>query len=425
MPTGHQDDPFEDRLGAALRQTGDTFDTDRPALIAVGQARGRKLRLRRRAAVVGGAASIALVGVAGALVLPGNDSGKVTDAAGQRSAGSGRTPSAPASSIAPQALSAEDMIATLTRLLPEGKVSGAEGWGGGGELPMPSVRLVFDDGKGGGAISVGLNRVEPGSQMAREAVTCPDKVYVPHDGCTTSRLSDGSMLMLFQGYEYPDRRVDTKLWRAELVTPEGEQVSVSEWNAEAEKDAPITRPEPPLSLEQLKSIATAEEWRAAVAAVPESPEGTPETEPEMPQGVDGAAIRKTLIELMPKGVEVVSQGGQESEFGYLVVDDGKGRSLVQVNVQPNMSDVAGDLYGGAETLPDGTLVTTRQGNGDDRVAGILMWTADTMRADGFRVVISAFNSGAQNTPATREAPALTIEQLREIALDPKWPALLK
>ncbi|WP_171109988.1 MULTISPECIES: hypothetical protein [Streptomyces] len=421
MPTEHYDDPFEERLGAALRQTGDTFDTDRPALIAAGRARGRKLRLRRRAAVAGGAASIALVGVAGALVLPGSGTGKVTDAAEQQSVGSGRTPFAPATSTAPQAVSAEHMIATLKQLLPAGKVSGAEGSGG----TMPSVRLVYDDGEGSGAVSVALNRVEPGSRTAQEATTCPDKVYVPHDSCTTSRLSDGSMLMLFQGYEYPDRRVDTKLWRAELVTPEGEQVTVTEWNAEAEKDAPLTRPEPPLSLAELKVIVTASQW---LPLVPAAPDGWKEPgasgKPAAPQATLTGSAVNTLVTLLPEDAKVVSKGG-EGDFGYVVVDDGKGQSLVQINVQPDMRDVADELYGDAETLPDGTLVTTRQGPGEKGGAGVVMWTADTMRTNGFRVVISAFNSGAQHSPATREAPALTIEQLREIALDPQWAAQLK
>ncbi|MFI9615634.1 hypothetical protein ACIHCM_28820 [Streptomyces sp. NPDC052023] len=425
MPTDHRDDPFEHRLGTALRQTGDTFGTDRPALIAAGQARGRRLRLRRRAAVAGGAAGIALVGVTGALVLPGGGSGQ--DTRERQPAAARRTTPPPATSIAPQPVSGERLIATLERLLPEGKVSGAEAWGGGGDLPMPSVRLVHDDGEGGGAISVALNRVEPGSQVAREAITCPDKVYVPHDSCTTSRLSDGSVLMLFQGYEYPDRRVDTKLWRAELVTPEGEHVGVSEWNAEAEKDAPITRAEPPLSLSQLKKVATAAEWRALVPATPDEAKRQGQGQdgrPAAPQPTFSGSAVDTLATLLPADAKVVGRGGA-GDFGYVVVDDGKGQSLVQINVQPGMADVAGELFGEAETLPDGTLVTDRQVPGEKGGAGVVMWTVDTLRTDGLRVVISAFNSGSQQTPATREAPALTIGQLRGIALAPEWPALLK
>ncbi len=51
-----------------------------------------------------------------------------------------------------------------------------------------------------------------------------------------------------------------------------------------------------------------------------------------------------------------------------------------------------------------------------------MWTADTLRPDGLRVVVSAFNTPAQHQDATRDAPALTLTQLREIALSSKWDA---
>jgi hypothetical protein len=49
-----------------------------------------------------------------------------------------------------------------------------------------------------------------------------------------------------------------------------------------------------------------------------------------------------------------------------------------------------------------------------------MWTVDTLRTDGSRVVISAFNAGTQHEAPTRETPALTMKQLREIALSPRW-----
>lgn len=87
---------------------------------------------------------------------------------------------------------------------------------------------------------------------------------------------------------------------------------------------------------------------------------------------------------------MTDKSSDDGDFAYAVVDDGKGKSMVQVNVQPDMLDVAGDLFGSnSETLPDGTRVAVKQGPGDrgDQV----MWTVDTMRADGKRVVISAFN----------------------------------
>jgi hypothetical protein len=77
----------------------------------------------------------------------------------------------------------------------------------------------------------------------------------------------------------------------------------------------------------------------------------------------------------------------------------------------------------AETRPDGTLVATSQGPGEKGGAGVVMWTADTMRPGGLRVVVSAFNTGAQHEDATRDAPALTMEQLEKIALSPEWDRL--
>ncbi len=93
----------------------------------------------------------------------------------------------------------------------------------------------------------------------------------------------------------------------------------------------------------------------------------------------------------------------------------------------NDEDVVQQLWGDAEKLPDGTLLTERKEPGEKAGAGVVMWTADTLRpgADGFRVVVSAFNTGDQNQDATRKTPALTAEQLRDIALSPKWDVLKK
>ncbi len=135
---------------------------------------------------------------------------------------------------------------------------------------------------------------------------------------------------------------------------------------------------------------------------------------------------------MPRGVKVVADGGQAPEYAYVVVDDGKGESFVQVNVQPDITEtlppntrsVADQLFGsGAETLPDGTKLTTQQGPGDDKGLGLVMWTVDTMRTDGLRVVVSAFNSGSQVTGPTRDTPALGMDDLRRIATSKEWDRL--
>lgn len=412
MPDAHSSDsadPFETRLAAGLRDAGGAFETDRAALVTAGALKGRRRLLRRRnAAVMSGAAGIALVGVGTAVLLP---SGSGTQASPATSTHASATSSAPAP------VSGKDLFMTFGHLMGDGSYTKIE-TRGTDEGPAPYVHAVYDDGKGKSAVELSLGRLEPGSDEARQATTCPAKVFTHYDACRTSRLADGSLVMVLQGYEYPDRRVDTKLWSAELVTPEGQHVSLSEWNAAAEKDSPITRPQPPLSPARLTKFVASKAWRKVIDAIPEQ---TPAATPAPGDTAFGAPVAPTLKSLLPKGLTVSDSSGDDTGFGYLVVDDGKGKSLVQVNVQANMSDVEGDLFGSdAEVLSDGTKVATHQGPGEKGGSGVVMWTVDTIRTDGSRVVISAFNSGAQDTPSTRTTPALTMKQLRAIALSPNW-----
>ncbi|MGV9505739.1 hypothetical protein ACWDQZ_09045 [Streptomyces tendae] len=420
MLENERQDPFEDRLGAALRDAGDGFEADRASLVTAGRVRGRRALLRRRTAVVGGVAGVALAGVGGALVLPGDD-----PAGPDRStAASAGTPNGKATAAA-TAFSGDGLLRELKGLLPRGTY-GEESARGSDHQLGPAAQLVYDDGAGAAAIAMGFARVEPGSARVRELTACPDHNVTPYDDCSSDRLPDGSLLKLYQGYEYPDLRVDTKLWTADLVTAEGQHVSVSEWNSPAEKGAPVSRDEPPLSTERLRELVTAGVWREVVDAIPKSPKPSRSTAPgtERPE-VSGKSVGDTLAALLPGTLDVVAHGGQESEYAYVVLDDGRGRSLVQINVQYGMADVAGQLYADGETLPDGTRVATRQGPGEKAGSGVVMWTVDTLRPGpaGFRVVISAFNTGDQNKDATRDAPALTMEQLRQIALSEDWDRL--
>ncbi|MGW2828887.1 hypothetical protein, partial [Streptomyces sp. NPDC001286] len=357
----------------------------------------------------------ALVGLGGALLLPGAGGGGPAPL-GAASVGASRH----TASAAPAAVSGDALIRALEKLLPDGKFGKAQARGTD-EEPGPYVSGVYDDGKGAATIAVSLGRVQPGSDEAPQTTECPGKVFMHYDACGTTRLPDGSVVMVMQGYEYPDRRVDTKLWSAELVTPEGHHVSVSEWNAAAEKDAPVTRPEPPLSPARLRQLAAARVWRDAIDATPEVP-GRPAGDPTPTATRPAVAVAPTLRSLLPKGRFTVSEdSGDDTGYGYLVVDDGKGKCFVQVNVQDDMSDVAGDLFGsGSEKLPDGTRVAVHQGPSEKGGSGAVMWTVDTMRSDGRRVVISELNSGAPHDAATRTTPALTVARLRTIALSPKW-----
>ncbi|TYR56417.1 hypothetical protein FY004_23775 [Streptomyces parvus] len=173
--------------------------------------------------------------------------------------------------------------------------------------------------------------------------------------------------------------------------------------------------------------ATATPTAGAGTGEPSPDPGTPSRgthdagEPAPP--LDYTLLMPTFRALLPEGLTVTDETDSGDEFASVVVDDGKGRSLVQINVQQDMRDSVGDLYGDATTLPDGTLLATSKKPGEKGGRGVVRWTADSMRPDGMRVLVSAFNSGEQSSPATRKAPALTMDQLIALVLSPEWPKL--
>lgn len=327
--------------------------------------------------------------------------------------------SSPSTSAGPgpgAGVSGDEVLAAFRALLPKGRVSEAEGSGtDAGDRPggggSPGAALVLDDGRGGARITISLARLAEDDPRRTEA-GCPDKKYVQYDACTESVLPDGGRLTVFQGYEYPDRRVATKRWFASLVGKDGRLIELSEWNAPAEKDSPVSRPTPPLGPEQLKAVVVDTAWDRVVTALAEPV-------PVRPGGPGKEYTQEEILaitaKLLPAGLKQTETGGQPG-FADFVVNDGKGKSLVQLNVQDWSRDPSGGgIFGGAETLPDGTRVVVRK-----RPGKLVMWTVDTLRPDGLRVVVSAFNGGSQVTAGTRSAPALTIEQLRTIALAPQW-----
>ncbi|MET9350335.1 hypothetical protein [Streptomyces termitum] len=432
-PNGHHDpaaDPrFTAELGSALRTAGEGFALDgRPELISAGLVRGRRRLLRRRLAVTGGALALAAVGIggvyAGSVVTPDGAAAKASVAApptsekprGEKPPVEAGEPGGPRQAAIPIA----DIISALKASAPAGtwKFDQEDGVGQG-------VSGTFDDGRGEAAFFLSLSRAGGTGETGADMVTCPDKVYVPYDRCTDGRTANGSRVMVLQGYVYPDKREETKSWRATLLTKDGFLVDFSEHNAPAEKGAEVNRENPPLTATQLKELVAADAWKPLLDLIPPyvPPTGQPGGQPLPPPvpGVQGSAVTNALRSLLPKHLRVTDKGG-EGEFGYVVVDDGKGKSLVQVNVQYGM----GDSFGGAgevTTLPDGRRVALSRQPGEKGGAGVVWWTADTVTPDGFRVVVSAFNTGAQHQDATRAEPALTMEQLKALALDPKWAKL--
>jgi hypothetical protein len=413
--------PFEDQLGDSLRRTGNSFHPeDSPALVESGLRRGRRtVRRRRTSAVTGSVVALALVGFGGAYT------GGLLDSGGGGNGGGGsasdRAAVGGASKPAPLSVSGAQMVKTLKSLLPHGKLTQTEGRGTDEDRP-PLAYGVFDDGKGKSAISLVLDRVDPSLVPALEAeAACQGAVLSNGESCKTETLPDGSWLKIYKGYEYPDHRAETKDWTASLITPQGYRVDVSEWNSAAEKGAPISRPEPPLSSAQLKGLVTAKAWKPVLAVLkgPAKPDakGTPGKDTGE---VAAASVQHALLQSLPAGLTVTGKGSQEG-YAFAVVNDGDGLSLVQINVQRNMADVTpqGDLT----RQPDGTALGLSKQAGEKGGAGVVQWTADAVAPDGFRVVVSAFNAGDQAAAATRAEPALSMAALKGIALDPKWRKL--
>ncbi|MER6446313.1 hypothetical protein DEJ51_18405 [Streptomyces venezuelae] len=408
---------IEDELAEALRRTGEGFTPDPGALADAGEERGRRRVARRRAAVAGGSV-LALVLAATAGAYSGGLFGASGAGGAAHAAAPPPTPTGNGRHSGTGVVTAGQMIANLRSLLPGGQLTGTTARGTDDELG-PRVGAVYDDGKGPAALSLGLQRVDPFGSQSRAQTECEDKNVHPHDDCRTEQLPDGSRLLLHQGYEYSDRRADTKVWRAVLVTVEGYLVDASEWNAAADKGVPVSRTDPPLTMAQLKGLVTSATWHAALNALPAA-------EAEPAPGPDSIALRDrkavdALEQLMNRfgiTVPIVSKGGQGT-YGYVVLDDGKGKSLVQINVQPNADPPGFSGSPAVTTESDGTRVKVTQGPGEKN-RSVTQWKVDTLRTDGLRVLITAFGTADQNGPATRPSPALTMAQLRQIALAPEW-----
>jgi hypothetical protein len=249
----------------ALHQAADGFaPADGLALVTAGHARGRTLRRRRTAAMVTSAAAVLALAGAGGLLASTSAHGTAhgnggVSAASAPSRGATATAHAVDTAAGARPVSAQQMEDLLVSMLPPGTVSGREGRGTDDELP-PYAHVVFDDGHGASAIEVA---VEPDGAAPPDCADAEGAGY----SCTQTHVH-GGILTILKGYEYPDHRTDTKEWLAEFRTQDGTLISVSEWNAAAEKDAPVTRPEPPLSAARLAAIATNPVWRRVAAAVP-------------------------------------------------------------------------------------------------------------------------------------------------------------
>ena len=160
--------------------------------------------------------------------------------------------------------------------------------------------------------------------------------------------------------------MDTKVWRATLVTPQGFMVDASEWNAPAEKGAPDLAAQPAADHGAVEDPGhlghvARRRWRDLPAAEQEPPRtDSSESSLALRDRPAAQALEQLMTGLGIK-VPVASKGG-EGEYGYVVLDDGKGTSLVQINVSHRARrSLRSSWRAGVTTLPDGTMVKVRRG----------------------------------------------------------------
>lgn len=247
--------------------------------------------LRNGLAVAGGVAAVAAIAVA-ATQLSASRQPAVHADAGSSPVDPAAGPSYVASvarsaAVARAAVTPQVTTQTLIDLL---KGSGSATNPTGRGLDNQSLgEVLFNDGHGIAKIDVVVTW--PGTQ--------------PHDavagGCGTPSatcvwLNDGTQVGISQSLERPDQpATSATMWSVSAYRGDGLQVDISEWNAAQEKDSPVTRATPPLSIAQLTTLATDPRWsnQASAADIAKAAHlFTPDTMP----GSDTPGVQATPTE---------------------------------------------------------------------------------------------------------------------------------
>jgi len=402
MPEPTEPGPgFEDDLVHALRAAGTAFHPDRERLVRGGAARGRQLGRRRTATAVGAAAALALTVTGVAVLTTTPRPGAVTAA-----------PPGPASTA--PTTPEQQMVTLLAQQLPAGlTVRRSEGTATGpGDVlgGLQRAEISVDDGKGATLVSLVVNRRSPGSKSAG----CPMS-NSPKDDCRTESLPDGSTLAI--GRIAPPDGDTSRIWRVALAAPDGLLVSVDENNFADMEHQDVTRPEPLLTLEQLRAVVTAPVWQAVGAQVSGAAATGPSAGPGAPVPID--RMGPALNGLLPAGLK---KGNSSVSTGYANVHVSNGAEQTVLDVQARTADAATTAaFADAPALPDGTRIRTVEARPIDGSQGAVENVVDALRPDGLHIRVRALNPSGQGA-AAGHPPLLTVDQLRTIAVSPNWTA---
>ncbi|MET7303770.1 hypothetical protein [Embleya sp. NPDC005575] len=411
----------------------DDFPTYDPEVISRGVARGRQLRRVRRIRLGAAACALAVAAVSGGIAL---DRGLEADAA----PASRRTvPDAELPTGWP--VTGNQMISVLKSLVPaKGKVSDVSGAGSQlnpGEPRMiaknPVANLVYSDAGGRSGVEVKLSRPAPGTADSRLTDCGAVDGRRPYDECKTTRRADGSKLTVTKIHLDAWGEARQRFWRVFLDRPDGGRIAVGVYSGGV-RDQHIgsakgeigIHEDPRLTIEDLTRIATDARWERAVTALP-----TPDER-----------MLAVLESLLPAGTNITSKGEPE-DGATVVINDAQGRSDVTASVRITdepLEACAGRADCRTQTLPDGTTTFAVREPVGNAPPEFLQWRASVRYPDGRTVWVSAGNhagpgmvmSADQDSEGTlvevpvgkpepsRVEPALSLDQLRAIAADPRW-----
>jgi hypothetical protein len=239
---------LNDTLPDLMRRATDGLEPESTDLVERGMRRGVTLRRRRTAllSVSGAGAVLATAGIAfGGSQLLGSHAGSEAPVAG----GPSITSVSKGNAEKPPAVTQQETLATLRKLLPTGlKVSQPRSWGGGFN-GFNAASVVVDDGKGAAMVSALVQTTAP-------KTTCP----ITRAQCTVR--ADGSVVVsLTETPEYRRNPGGVVENYVEIYRPNGTMIALTSYNGPQEKRAAHTRPKPALSVAKLISMGDSKLWK--------------------------------------------------------------------------------------------------------------------------------------------------------------------
>ncbi|MFE5402225.1 hypothetical protein ACFQ9Z_12625 [Streptomyces sp. NPDC056580] len=420
-------DDFEERVTHALRGASDEFPPHSADLVNRSVARGRRMRLIGAARIA--AAAVTVVAVGGTLTATdalGTWRGTGGRLGAEASAGAPASAGTASSAQAPSSISGEEMVRILKSLLPPGgTVSAASGRGSRSDGPdvWPRAKLTYSTAAGSSGVDISIARLSSGLPADQQGASgCLPVEVRPYDKCTTRKLPGGAVLSTTESFTYPSSDTGQKRWYVVLTTAGGAQLTAQEFGGGGEKGA-TGGADPLLSTAQLTAIVRSPAWNRAIEALPAR--DTAPGDPARTDRADGARLTRVLRSHLPRGT--VSDINSGAGIVQLVHDDGRGRNMVEVDVQYDMTPLLARHMGcagvpddcEAGTLPDGTRIK-RVRTRSEKGGPASVWLVDTLRTDGRRVTVREINSYAESTPVTRPRPELSLDRLQEIALDEEF-----